>query len=265
MTLPFHQMPDSKRHGNQADQKKRLVVAWLCPYRFPAWRDVYRRTVASADVLLVRIQPRNPLGLTAADVDRSGSFTAEKPLVVFEGASRWTRSNWRQEFCDRTRELLGDRPATILQFDEDEALSSEQVRTDVGRIDAGADSVWYRFRGPLTTIDGAFDRVPPTIRYPAAPHCKIWRWFPEASFERPRYQGYASPCGIPRQPDRRRHVISEHQIHHLLLATPELRQSRRLDLSKYLQRAKRNDLHLAALRRGPQVAFETWLTSLVGE
>ncbi len=152
-----------------------MIIAWLCPHRFPAWREVYRRTAAVADVLIVRVQRGNPLGLTEDVVDDGDPLFRGTRLVTFDSPNRWNSSNWRQEFCDRTRDLIGDEPATILQFDEDEALSSEQVKTDVARIEAGARSIWYRFHGPLPSADGAFDRFPASVTYPAAPHCKIWR------------------------------------------------------------------------------------------
>jgi hypothetical protein len=237
-----------------------MIVAWLCPHRFPHWREVYARTAADADLLLVRVQRGNPIGLKAADVPH---LFRGRRVVTFETSKPWTSSSWRQEFCDKTRELestANGSQLTILQFDEDEALSSEQVRADAALIEGGARSVWYRFQGPLPAADGAFDGFPASVTYPAAPHCKVWRWFPGASFTVPRYQGYASPCGFPKQPDKRLHVMSENRIKHLLLATPELRKGRPIDFAKYQRRANRR---VTTTRQAPH--FETWLTTLVGD
>jgi hypothetical protein len=243
-----------------------MIVAWLSPHRFPAWRNVHRRTAAGADLLVVRLQRGNPLGLTAETVDDGDPLFSGKRVVTFYGAVRWTASNWRQEFCDRTRDLIGNSPAIIQQFDEDEALTSAQVAADRELLAAGRRSIWYRFKGPLPSVDGAFDSLPAHVTYPAAPHCKLWTWFSEASFTRPRYQGYASPCGIPKQPDRRNHVLSSNRILHLLLATPALRAGRRADLEKYLRRAHRSDRMAAVLKEiGPAPSFETWLKETIGD
>jgi hypothetical protein len=94
---------------------------------------------------------------------------------------KWGRWNWREALL---RSLDDVQPAYVLQPDSDE-MFGEGFADEFARFrKSGADLMMMRAQ--MVTADAR-----PIPLYPAARHCKVFRWLPGLRFQ--PYRGYARP------------------------------------------------------------------------
>jgi len=239
---------------------RQLVVLWGSPYRFPSWEAIVRSAAVVASCTLLRIQPGNLVKINQASLLIQPPFG--NPVHGFTSSQKWNPFSWRNEFAEQMDKRFADRQeAIVIQLDEDEYLSPEQLSEDVERMQTEhLDAMFYRFDIP--TLDKACPWLPAGAVYPLAPHCKIFRWRPGVRFSRPGdpYQGYAAPRGYPRQPNGNNARMSQHRIQHLLFATPELRRMREPVLRQVLARVGMEDrLPSLLIGQTPPDALSQWI------
>ena len=101
---------------------------------------------------------------------------------IIPGNTKWNRWNWREELWSSVKHL---RPAVTLFPDHDEKFGAEWWDGEIDTFIQCA-AVKSLFTYEMATVDGRH-----VLPYPAAPHCKAFKWDSGISFQ--PYHGYAIP------------------------------------------------------------------------
>lgn len=165
-----------------------MLLGQMSLYRFPYWRMTVKSLARYCDQLHIRIQPHSTQQpITHADVVSAAETLGPGDVHLFSSQmDRSHQSAWREELI---RMLDGHAQAgdVVLSLDEDEVYG-EGIQQDLDNFqESTAAYALFGYRRPMPTIDGSLDKCPHV--YPAARHCKMFRWQPGLTFQ--PYRGYA--------------------------------------------------------------------------
>lgn len=131
------------------------------------------------DSLILRLDTVN--GNRTTWEDCLDSVKGHPCVVSFESEIKWNRWNWREELI---RTLDPVRTEFVLFLDEDETFSPDFEKEFDKFRDSDKNLMMFNYE--MITRDGRQVK-----RYPAARHCKVFRWEEGISYS--PYLGYAKP------------------------------------------------------------------------
>lgn len=148
---------------------------------FPLTTWMLKDLALNCDFVSVRYDTERGSGTVLGECAHVLKFLGAKHRI-FPGESSWDRWRWRQELWDSVAHL---RPFVVLFPDHDERFDAAWWGSELDTF-IRCPAVKAMFDYKMATADGR-----PVVRYPAAPHCKAFKWDPALGY-RP-YQGYAVP------------------------------------------------------------------------
>ena len=139
---------------------------------FPLTAWMLKDLAVHCDFVAVRYDEKNGNGTVLGECAHVLRYLGTKHKI-FAGQSDWNRWSWREELWESIRYLW---PALVLFPDHDERFDATWWAFEIDTfIQCEASKAMFGYK--MATVDGR--KVP---RYPAAPHCKAFKWHPELSF-----------------------------------------------------------------------------------
>jgi len=190
-----------------------MIIGLMAVSDFPLTTVCLKDLAEHCDVVSIRYDLLNGQGNILGDCLHLLKYMNVKYKLI-TGKSNWNRWRWRSELVCSVADMS---PGLILFPDHDEQFGTRWWESEIDTF-IRTDAMKALFDYQMVTADGREVK-----RYPAAKHCKAFKFDPEVNFE--PYAGYAIP-NYPLMGAFESSYIAESKMKHLCFYTESMEENK---------------------------------------